>query len=165
MNTRDMDDRAARSDFSVLLIYCWGAIQYRQVSGQIAERGDFTQRNPVFGIGTFDFEKPSAKLGHPSIGPESFITGTCTRIGAPVLAFVAALLSAVRSRLGWSREIAMVVGVLLLVAVLTYGESIAIYDFAFLMLVGLRAEAAKPPSAAFFKQSGVARLERAQDRP
>jgi hypothetical protein len=164
MKTRDMEDGTARPHFSVLLIYYRGAIQYRQVSGQIAGRADFTQRNPVFGIGAFDFERLSVRLGHPSIGSESFITGTYRRIGAPVLAFVAALLSAVRYRLGWNREIAMVVGFILFVAMLTYGGFIAARDFAFLTLVGLLAEAAKPPSVAFFKQSGAARLELARDR-
>lgn len=122
------------------------------------------QANPIFGIGTFDFTKLSEKLGHLSIGSESFVTGTYARIGVPVLVFVAAFLSAVRTGLRRNREIAMVVGIILFVAMLTYSGFIAAYDLTFLTLTGLLAGAARPASTAPFKQPrGVARLKQAQD--
>jgi O-antigen ligase len=128
------------------------------------EHFKIAQANPIFGIGTFDFTKLSEKLGHLSIGSESFVTGTYARIGVPVLVFVAALLSAVRTGLRRNKEIAMVVGIILFVAMLTYGGFIAAYDFNFLTLMGLLAGAARPPLRAPSRQpSGVARLKQAQD--
>lgn len=122
------------------------------------------QGNPVFGIGTFDFTKLSEKLGHLSTGSESFVTATYARIGVPVLIFIAAFFSAVRSGLRRNREIAMVAGIILFVAMLSYGGFIAAYDFTFLTLMGLLAGAARSPATARFKQSsGVARLKQAQD--
>ena len=80
-----------------------------------------------------------------STGSESFLTATYARVGLPVLILVAAFLSAISRGLRANREICLIVGIMLFVAMLAYGGFIAVYDFTFLSMMGLLAGAAQMP--------------------
>lgn len=103
--------------------------------------------NPVFGIGTFDFSAIAnfdPIIGGEGTGSESFLTGLYARVGLPTLLLVAAFVSAVRHGAHAGDHLKLVIGLLMFVAMLSYGSFITVYDFVFLIMVGLLAGPSVP---------------------
>ncbi len=97
-------------------------------------------QNPLLGVGTFDFTDLSGTdpgAGGESRGSESFLTGLYARVGLPVLLFIGAFLDAISRGVRAHRDLPVIMGIVLFVAMLAYGSFINAYDFVFLTAVGL----------------------------
>lgn len=101
--------------------------------------------NWLFGVGTYDFTALSTRLGHLTGGSESFLTNNLARVGLPMLLFVAGLISAIKRGLKNNYDMAMVIGIFLFVAMLSYGGFIVGYDFTFLTMLSLLAGTQRKP--------------------
>lgn len=101
--------------------------------------------NPVFGIGTFDFAALAdydPVVGEWGIGSESFLTGLYARVGLPMLLLVAAFIAAIVRGGHSGGHLSFVIGLLMFVAMVSYGSFINAYDFVFLVMIGLLADRA-----------------------
>ena len=106
-----------------------------------AEHLKLAAQNPLFGIGTFDFMERATfdpSFTGDSTGSESFLTGLLARDGLPIVLLLAGFISAA-VRTGQREAIRLAVGLVLFVAMLTYGSFINAYDFVFLTMLGLLA--------------------------
>lgn len=99
--------------------------------------------NPVLGIGTFDFAALAdydPTVGEWGLGSESFLTGLYARVGTPALLLIATFVTAIRLRDEPGLHLRTMIALLLFVAMLAYGSFVNIYDFVFLVMLGLLAE-------------------------
>ena len=108
-----------------------------------AEHLRIASQNPLFGIGTFDFDAVTMidpNFSAPSRGSEAFLTGLFARVGLPALLFVVALCTAIARGVRRGGHAHFVVGLTLFIAMLAYGSFINAYDFVFLVMIGLLAK-------------------------
>ena len=108
-----------------------------------AEHVRIAAANPIFGIGTFEFGALAdydPVVGQLGAGSESFLTGLYVRVGLPTLLLVAGFLAAIRSGAHSEERLRYVIGLLMFVAMLSYGSFINVYDFVFLVMIGLLAK-------------------------
>lgn len=104
--------------------------------------------NPIFGIGTFDFASLSTFNpvfeDVPSSGSESFLTALLARVGVPAVLLFSAFVWLSVSTHRLRPHLRMVTGLVLFVAMITYGSFITPYDFLFLVMLGLLATRRSP---------------------
>ena len=98
--------------------------------------------NPVFGLGTYDFTAianydPTIGIGEGGIGSESFLTGLYARVGLPSLLLVGSFISAMLRNAHASKGRSFMIGLMMFVAMFSYGGFMAAYDFVFLVMIGL----------------------------
>jgi hypothetical protein len=103
-----------------------------------AEHMRIAAENPLLGVGTFDFTAAAdyAEVeGRESSGSEAFLTGLYARVGLPAVLFLAFIAVSIWKGIKAAQHEQLMIGMLLVVAMLTYGSFIVPYNFMFLVMI------------------------------
>ncbi|HEY4355968.1 MAG TPA: O-antigen ligase family protein [Acidobacteriaceae bacterium] len=93
--------------------------------------------SPLFGIGTFDFDKISdGGLAIATSGSEAFLTGMLARLGLVTLLCFAAFIAAAARAMRENNHLAVAMVLMILCAMFGYGSIVTTHDFAFMAMVG-----------------------------
>lgn len=99
-----------------------------------------SSENPIFGIGSFDFTTMAEYdpiIGEGGTGSESYLTALYARVGLSSLLLVVAFVSAMLRNARSTNDLTFMMGLMIFVAMLSYGSFITAYDFIFLVMIGV----------------------------
>jgi O-antigen ligase len=92
--------------------------------------------SPLFGIGTFDFDKISdGMLRLPTVGSESFLTGLLARLGLLSVFCMGALVGVASRAMREGNQVAVAMVLIIVCAMFGYGSIVTSHDFVFLALL------------------------------
>jgi hypothetical protein len=107
-------------------------------SWMIGRHIEFGLSNPLFGIGTFDFQLKQNGYGmfdNATTGSEAYLTGLFARIGLMMLPFIYVIYRARVLRSAEEQDFARCMKLILFLSMITYGSFVVPYDLIFLLMI------------------------------